>query len=170
MYRDFDALAAEKNPFAIKLGGREIVFPKTLAADTVLTLRREALGVDKSDEQAGVDFLLAMGERAMGEETFDYVMQNLGLAEVLDLLTDLMVYYGVSDGADDQDDDQGEGEGEGKSAPGETPDETAPTDPSDSTISSNTTGHLKPISSSFGLVPMPDSGTDRSTGDALSVG
>lgn len=180
-YRDYDALAADKEPFAIKLGGREITFPPTLAAKVVLDLRRRALATDETDEDQGVEFLLDMGRKAMGDDNFDYIVERIALDQLLDLCTDLMRYYGVYDSSEGEAGEGDEGEAdEGEADEGKargwqpTPEEMAAAagnrEQSASTTLSSTMEPSNPTLNRFGLVPMPNSDQGGSTGEDSLAG
>lgn len=156
-FTDYDALTEARETFSIKLQGRTIEFPKDMPAKTVLDLRRKALETDQDDESAGIDFLLDMGRRAMGDEAFEYCYERLGLRELLELCTNLLSYYGILA-------EEGEGEGQGKDAA------KLETEPSNSTTSSDGGDSSTQTSNVFGLVPLESSTPENYPGPASSAG
>lgn len=149
-FKDYDALTEQKEEFVRNIGGRRIEFKKTLPARVVLDLRREALKTGDDDDEAGVQFLLDMGEKAMGSEVFEHCMNHMGLREILELCADLLRYYGISD----------EEEEEGKAEERESP----------STTSSESGEPSILTSSAFGLIPGGLSTEVSSPGPASSTG
>jgi hypothetical protein len=164
---DFDALRAEKEDFALTVDGETIVFPKYVPAPKVLDLRRRSLEIDENDEAGQSDFFLEMGADIMPEGVFDKLRPRLGLDELFRVIDSLCIYYGIQDESV-LDSDEESDDAEGKTgAPEVAPD---PADPSESTISSDTTAPSNQTSNVFGLVPTPNSEPESSTGGVSSAG
>ena len=152
-FKDYDALTEQKDAFVRVVGGREIECPKVLSARTTLDLRRRAIGISEDDEAANIDFMLEMGEKAMGAESFEHCMEHLGLEEVLEVCTDLLAYYGIA------------GQAEDEAAP------KAEAEPESASTTSSPTGEPSTLTSSaFGLIPGGLSTPESSPGCASSVG
>lgn len=150
-FKDYDALAAEKEPFAFRVGGRDFKLPPELPARLALDLRRQTRQ-EMSDAEAE-DFGFRVVEALVGSsEDWEYIVDHIGVGGLAMFVQDVLSHYGLG-GADEG---------------GEAPKETAGPGESPSTTSSSITEPSRATSNVFGLRPIEDSEQVNFPGDAFS--
>ena len=147
-FKDYDALAAERQAFVRRIGGRDIEFRKVLPAKLVLDIRRRATKSMTDDEAESFGFDLI--EEIIGAEDYAHITAHLGIDHLGELVADVMAYYGLSG------DDEGKAGEPATEEPGSPSGESSP-DGEPSTPTSN------------GSTPTPEeaSTTEPSTGTLL---
>ena len=150
-FKDYDALAAEKESFGFRVGGKDFELPADLPAKLVLDIRRSTQG-EMSDEEAE-DFGFRLIEQIIGKENWSHVVSHIGIEGLGSLVSDMLAHYGLAES------DEG----------GDPKAETQKTE-SPSTTSSNTGQSSTPTSSAFGLIPGGLSTPMSFPGPASSVG
>lgn len=148
-FKDYDALAAEKEPIRFRAAGKDYELPAELPARLVLDAHQMAKGGTPDDDEA-MDFGMRILARVFPDGEWDRIVDHMGQDTLGALTQDIMaVYFGGNEETEDPKDEETE---------------------SPSTTSSPTGEPLTPTSSAFGLIPGGLSTMEPSLGPASSVG
>lgn len=149
-FKDYDALASQKEPIRFRIGGEDHELPAEVPAKIILDVRRQAKTGVSDDELE--DFGFQIVERLIGTERWERIVEHVGVDTLGDLITDIMAAYGF---------------GENEADEGKVHEET---EGSPSMTSSNIGEPSTPTSNAFGLIPGGLSTQENSPGAASSTG